>query len=469
MTKSSKINSNISTLSSRRSKNVIIISLMIIIIVIVYLIITTFYVDNRRDPFDSLNVNNTYYSILNPPEKDRRVSSHWDLNNPICRTNTYDGVRGAIPKDYLSPDKPPFTGYPEKGYYDDQTPASLKCYPSYDCISSMLDTAEGWHAFVNDSIRNNSPYKEWLQLDLGSVMTVSGVVTQSRGLGLPRSGNYSNQMVSKYTVKYSIDIPPNPITPTWYPSTWIPVDNNNIFNGNILDNIKNNTNSNPNKKEKNVFNTPVSARYIRIYPQEYFNHISMRAGLLIPNSITIRINDKPKLYKITDGSININNITYQVFNPPDNSTSRKMSSSFSNSNLYNHSPSMLDSPQGWSAATNNNQEWLEIILGAPTAIAGVITQSRGIGFPGSGDYSTQMVTQYQVQYWNGISWVYVDNSKKFIGNSPIDDKILNLFTNLIMSTSIRILPTNAINHTSMRAGLLIRPGEPKIIDGIVTV
>ena len=446
----SKINSNISKLSFRKSKNIIIISLIIIIIVIVYLIITTFVLDNRKDPFDALNINNTYYSIINPPEDKRRVSSHWDLNiNPSPNANP--------PKTNCSIAKNPPIGSPEKGYYDSNNPP--RCWPGYDHISSMLDTLQGWSAFDNSAIDNNSVDKEWLQMDLDSIMTVSGVVTQGRGPGIGRNlydNSFTNQSVIKYTVKYSSN-----------GKDWNDVDNGNMFDGNT--NKVYNSYINQNDKIGSMFNKAISARYIRIYPQKYITHTSMRAAVLVPNSVTMTINNKKTLYPITNGSINVNNTTYQVLNPPDNTSTRQMSNT-----IPNHVASMLDSPQGWSTF-NDNKQWLQLNLDANTAIAGVITQSRGIGFPnGGGDYSNQMVTQYQVQYSNdNINWTYVvdvnNNNQFFVGNSPVDDKIGNLFSKLISTKFIRILPTNYSNHTSMRAGLLVVVGEPILVDGVVSV
>jgi len=468
---SSKINSNISKLSSHKYKDVIIIILIIVIIVILYLIISTCVLDkntNGKDPFDALSIDNTYYSILNPPESSRRVSSHFDLQNAACRTKSYNGVLGSIPSDYLSPDKPPFTGYPEKGYYDNQNPETLKCIPGYDCISSMLDTPEGWHAFNNESILNKSVNKEWLQMDLGSIMTVSGVITQARGLGFKNNQNFS-QIVTKYTVQCSSDTPPSEPPPEkWYPSKWTKVDKDNVFDGNIAaDSIKN-----PNKKVGKLFAQPIQARFIRIYPQAYTGHISMRAAVLIPNSVTITINNTKTVYPITNDTINVNNTMYAVLNPPDNDIYRQRSTTLGTSPLYNHTLSMLDSPQGWSVTTNDNKQWLQFSLDANTVIAGVVTQSRGIGFPGAGDASNQMVIQYQVQYsTDNKTWKYVDddNTKQFVGNSAVDDKIGNLFLNLIVSRYIRILPTNYSNYTSMRAGLIILKGEPIIVNGVVSV
>ena len=103
-------------------------------------------------------------------------------------------------------------------------------------------------------------------MDLESVKKVVGVVTQGRGSGL---NNNLGQFVSSYKVQYSND-----------KNTWNIVNNinNNIFEGN---------NSASDTKKSNIFLNPITARYIRIYPQTFTNHISMRVALLIPLVTTV--------------------------------------------------------------------------------------------------------------------------------------------------------------------------------------
>ena len=259
---SSKIKSNISKISSHKYKNIIIITLILAIIVILYLIITTFFLDkkpnnaNRKEPFESLIINNNTYSVFNPPENKRRVSTHWDLNiNKPGKTDC------SIAKNTPN-------GYPKQGFYDDNEKAT--CWPGYDHISSMLDTKQGWTA-VNtsqlDTAKKNNVLQttEWLQMDLDSVISVVGIVTQGRGLGINNTGS-GNQMVLSYTVQYSNDN-----------KTWIPVDNNNVFFGNTVAL----SSANPNDKRGIPFSKPISAQYIRIFPQSYNGDITMRAGVLV--------------------------------------------------------------------------------------------------------------------------------------------------------------------------------------------
>jgi len=90
-----------------------------------------------------------------------------------------------------------------------------------------------------------------MQIDLGSLNSVAGVVTQGRQNG--------DQWVTGYTVSTSTD-----------GSTWTPVNNGQQLSGNT-DKIT---------KVQHVFSS-VSARYVRFYVKTWHSHISMRAGVII--------------------------------------------------------------------------------------------------------------------------------------------------------------------------------------------
>jgi len=117
----------------------------------------------------------------------------------------------------------------------------------------MLDSDTAWVAggFFTPGVDH------WLQFDLGSSLTVSGVVTQGRAnIGLP---TFAPEWVTSYKVQYSND-----------DLNWNWVDNEYIFTGNI----------DQNTKVTNTFNTSVLTRYLRILPITGA-HPSMRAGVLI--------------------------------------------------------------------------------------------------------------------------------------------------------------------------------------------
>ena len=91
--------------------------------------------------------------------------------------------------------------------------------------------------------------KEWWQIDLGSQMWVAGVVTQGRC-------SY-NQKVKTFKVKVSID-----------GSTWSNADNGKIFTRQGSAEGLQPSHDGCNVKVQTKFNTPLSARYVRILPQE---------------------------------------------------------------------------------------------------------------------------------------------------------------------------------------------------------
>ena len=107
----------------------------------------------------------------------------------------------------------------------------------------MLDSVQGWSA-------GNSVKGEWVQMDLGKTMCVSGAVTRRR--------KGSDQRVTSYKVSYSTDGSSfTELAP--------------VFSANVA--------SGDESKIKNDLGA-VQARYIRIIVQTWQHHISMRAGLI---------------------------------------------------------------------------------------------------------------------------------------------------------------------------------------------
>ena len=101
----------------------------------------------------------------------------------------------------------------------------------------------------------------YLQFDLGSILPINGVATQGRG-------DFS-QFVQTYTVEYSSD-----------GTNWLSVPG--TFTGN----------SDQNTVVSNLFAQAVKGRYVRIFPQSFSGHMSMRAEIIsIPcessNSISL--------------------------------------------------------------------------------------------------------------------------------------------------------------------------------------
>ncbi|XP_045427970.1 lactadherin isoform X4 [Pipistrellus kuhlii] len=127
---------------------------------------------------------------------------------------------------------------------------SFSWHPSY----ARLDQQGKFNAWTAE--RNSA--SEWLQIDLGSLKQVAGIVTQgARDFG-------SIQYVAAYKVAHSSD--GRRWTEYKEPGAEVP----RIFPGNC-DN---------NSHKKNMFEVPFVARYVRILPVSWHNRITLRVELL---------------------------------------------------------------------------------------------------------------------------------------------------------------------------------------------
>ncbi|XP_013410409.1 lactadherin-like [Lingula anatina] len=112
----------------------------------------------------------------------------------------------------------------------------------------------GWSANFNDD-------KQWLQFDLGFSRKITGVITKGRqGYGTDQS---RWQYVTAYRLQYG--------NATDDMSVYSDHDHEpEVFDGNW----------NPVTPQVQLLDPPINARYIRINPVKWHNHVSMRADLL---------------------------------------------------------------------------------------------------------------------------------------------------------------------------------------------
>lgn len=95
---------------------------------------------------------------------------------------------------------------------------------------------------------------QWYQLDIENETVITGIVTQGR--------NCCNQWVKTYKVMAKKN-----------EGDWFWVDDQNVYNGNF----------DQNTKVISDFKNPIVARYIRIYPQSWNRHMSMRCDVRCAN------------------------------------------------------------------------------------------------------------------------------------------------------------------------------------------
>ena len=137
------------------------------------------------------------------------------------------------------------------------------------CGLTKLDSGDGWCA-------QSSKVGEYVAIDLLKATNVAGVVMQGR--------KHGNQYVKtvKFAVSTSDSATPGDDTFT------------SVGNGTIFDASKDR-----NTKVWVYFAKSISARHVRIYPQTWYGHMSMRAGLIVDSG------NKPPLnpfHKCTDAA-----------------------------------------------------------------------------------------------------------------------------------------------------------------------
>ena len=261
------------------------------------------------------------------------------------------------------------------------------------CGNSMIDSPGGWCSTGN-------AIGSWIQLDNGKIGSISGVITQGRK-------DY-DQWVKSFKVKYKDGS-----------GSWWDVDGK-TFPGN----------KDRNSKVTTTFSKPVRARYIRIYPQEWHGHISMRADMFAGDTNT-------------DKSPALGDLPYSGHSSSGNHAGNAIGTS--------HGTGRLDSGQAWSAKTNTIGQWYQLSLNAPVNISGVAMKGRA--------NHPQWITSVKIQYEdeNG-EFKDVDGGFVFDANYDKNSLVKIFFEKPIRTKSIRFYPQSWHNYASGRFGIL-RGGE----------
>ena len=261
------------------------------------------------------------------------------------------------------------------------------------CGNSMIDSPGSWCA-------NPSAIGQWIQLDNGKLGSISGIITQGR--------KNSAQWVKSFKVKYKDES-----------GSWWDVDGK-TFKGNIDKNTKVTT----------TFSKPVVTRYIRIYPQSWNGHMSMRVDMI-------------------GGSTNTTDVSALGDLPYSNHSS---SANWGGDAIgTSHGAGRLDSGRAWSAKMNEVGQWYQLSLNTPVNISGVAMKGRP-------DFA-QWITSVKIQY-EDENGEFVDVDDGFIFDANYDKKSLVkiFFEKPVKTKTIRFYPQSWHSHMSGRFGIL-RGGE----------
>lgn len=270
-----------------------------------------------------------------------------------------------------------------------------KCREKYGRV--YLDNKYGWCAKYKSA-------SEWLQVDLGVTSRVTGVMTQGRADG--------NEWVTAFMVSHSTNA-----------YDWFYVDDQygdqKVFEGN----------TDAYSVKHSYLDEPIVARYIKFHTSQWNRHPSMRVEV-IGCQICKEPLGLPPYGKIIASSYKKSEKTCQ---PEDGN---------------------ILSSKGWCARKKKDPQWIQIDIGPPTLITGVITKGRG------DSQRPHWVKRFMVEYSNNsVDWKkYQDahhlDPKIFGGNTDKSTERIHYLNSPFVARFVKFIPIEWNKKISMRVGLI---------------
>ncbi|KAM8817409.1 coagulation factor V [Rhynchonycteris naso] len=281
---------------------------------------------------------------------------------------------------------------------------------------ARLNNGGSYNAWMTEKM-SGFDSKPWIQVDMQREVLLTGV--QSQGAKHYLKSYYTTE----FRVAYSSD-----------QTNW------RIFKGNSTKNVMYfDGNADASTVKENLFDPPIMARYIRIYPTRFYNKPALRLELQ-----GCEINGCSTPLGMESGKIENSRIT---------------ASSFKKSwwgDYWEPSRARLNAQgrvNAWQAKANNNQQWLQIDLLKIKKITAIVTQG------GKSFSSAMYVKSYTIHYSDqGTEWKpYRQKSsmvdKVFEGNSNVKGHVKNFFNPPIISRYIRIIPKTWNQSIALRLEL----------------
>uniref|UniRef100_G1KK71 Coagulation factor V n=1 Tax=Anolis carolinensis TaxID=28377 RepID=G1KK71_ANOCA len=278
---------------------------------------------------------------------------------------------------------------------------------------ARLNNTGKYNAWSTEKKENEHP---WIQVDLKRQVILTGIQTQG-----------AMQILKHlYTTEYFI-------TYSKHGRKW------NVFKGDHPGTQKLfEGNSDAHGIKENRLDPPIVARYVRLYPNKFYNRPTLRMELLGCETA-----DCSLPLGMENGAIEVSQIT---------------ASSYKKTWWSSWEPSLArlnlkGRTNAWQAKSNNNQQWLQIDLLQSKKITGIITQ-------GAKSMTTEMyVKTFSILYRDDDStWKsYMDGSvsaaKVFSGNVDSAGQVKNYFEPPIFSRFIRVVPKTWNQSIALRIEL----------------
>ncbi|KAL9959225.1 hypothetical protein ACROYT_G036322 [Oculina patagonica] len=253
---------------------------------------------------------------------------------------------------------------------------------------------------------------QFLQIDLGNVTMVTGIVTQ---------GNFKvNWWVKSYTLAYGI-----------VDGNFTAYNNDQEFEGNI----------NREDRVGHILDPPIIARFIKIQPKSWSTYISLRVELFGCNEGF----QKPTLQPCVDAlGMHTREISDSAITA--SSTMNQITWGPQNGRLH-YLMAGTGTEGSWATAVNDPYQWFQVDMGNWTLVGGVATQGK--------QDEDEWVSSYSLSSSNGEFFEYVGNAsvtkKIFSGNFDRYTVVRHDLDEAIITHYIRIHPETWYGHISMRA------------------
>ncbi|XP_078346349.1 uncharacterized protein LOC144631708 isoform X1 [Oculina patagonica] len=276
--------------------------------------------------------------------------------------------------------------------------ASSEWDGGHGASNARLYHVSGWGRTGAWSAKLNNK-GQWIEVDLGETTKVTMVATQ---------GRYDyDQWVKSYKVAYS------------------KYGGHFVFQNKVYD-----ANTDRNSVIVNELIQPIEARFVRIYPETWNVHISMRMDLY---GCEIRSDCMSPLGmengRIQDSAITASSLWDANHGP-------------NNARIYHRAGGGRTG--AWSTKTSDKGQWIQVDLGK-------IKEVTKVGIQGRQDYG-QWVTEYRVSYSTDGQHFTVQN-QEYIGNKDQNSLVINDLVQPIKAQYVRILPQEWHGHISMRMEL----------------
>ncbi|XP_035697814.1 uncharacterized protein LOC118430887 [Branchiostoma floridae] len=304
---------------------------------------------------------------------------------------------------------PPASSWSASSQYDSRHSADRADINSRE----TSDKAGAWAAVTNDQ-------DQWLMRDLGEVKVVTGVITKGRDYSPDWPHEPHDQYVTSYVISYGVE------------------NGDEKFYTNAKDEITvfagNSDRDGEVHHDFRNYSGPdtLTARFVKIHPRTWHQHISMRAKIITSASSWSASSQFDSRHSADRADIN----------------SRETS----------------DKAGAWAAVTNDQDQWLMRDLGEVKAVTGVITKGRDYSPDWPHEPHDQYVTSYVISYGveNGDEKFYTNAEDKitvFAGNSDRDGEVHHDFSNYsgpdtLRARFVKIHPRTWHQHISMRAKII---------------